>query len=339
MKMDGLGSTVYLGPDVEYANGVYTKYIHPDVKVAAGSVSYLHRDHLASVRLETDASGSASSFAYMSFGAPLQVTPSKGYIGERYDSESGLMYLHARYYDPALGRFIQPDTWDPAEPGVGTNRYAYADNDPVNLSDPSGHIIETLWDGANIAMGVASFVSNFNDGNYFDAAIDLGGIGLDSLAMAAPVIPGGAAAALKAMRKAGEQIHHVIPHGDKLTKNHELLREIGLNLKKDKINQMLLPTSRIEGDKRTLHLGMHNKGYSDLVKGELDRIWQQARREDWDLDKKRKAVENLIVELRQKLENGQMRLNNNNGKSSGPHGEATRKTNFTSAKPGSIPRR
>ncbi len=64
---------------------------------------------------------------------------SKSYIGERYDTETGLIYLHARYYDPALGLFTQPDWWMPTDEGVGTNRYAYALNDPVNLSDPNGH--------------------------------------------------------------------------------------------------------------------------------------------------------------------------------------------------------
>ncbi|HEV2563897.1 MAG TPA: RHS repeat-associated core domain-containing protein, partial [Microvirga sp.] len=62
-----------------------------------------------------------------------------GYIGEREDAETGLVYLNARYYDPALGRFLSPDSLDPTLPGVGTNRYAYALNDPVNGRDPSGH--------------------------------------------------------------------------------------------------------------------------------------------------------------------------------------------------------
>lgn len=39
----------------------------------------------------------------------------------------------------AHARFISPDTWDPTMPGVGTNRYAYSQNDPVNKSDPNGH--------------------------------------------------------------------------------------------------------------------------------------------------------------------------------------------------------
>lgn len=61
----------------------------------------------------------------------------------------GLQYLNARYYDPKFGRFISPDTWDPTQPGVGTNRYANAGNDPVNNSDPNGHAFsgkETKFD-------------------------------------------------------------------------------------------------------------------------------------------------------------------------------------------------
>lgn len=64
---------------------------------------------------------------------------SRGYIGERDDPETGLLYLNARTYDPAIALFASPDTWDPTIPGVGTNRYAYAHNDPVNKSDPNGH--------------------------------------------------------------------------------------------------------------------------------------------------------------------------------------------------------
>ncbi len=43
----------------------------------------------------------------------------------------------------AQARFISPDTMDPTLPGVGANRYAYSQNDPVNRSDPNGH---QAWD-------------------------------------------------------------------------------------------------------------------------------------------------------------------------------------------------
>jgi|GEM_PF-2336106 len=49
--------------------------------------------------------------------------------------------LAAPFGSTANARFISPDDWDPTKEGVGTNRYAYAQNDPVNKSDPNGHSI------------------------------------------------------------------------------------------------------------------------------------------------------------------------------------------------------
>jgi len=41
----------------------------------------------------------------------------------------------------ANARFLTPDTWDPILAGVDFNRYAYGANDPINQSDPNGHIL------------------------------------------------------------------------------------------------------------------------------------------------------------------------------------------------------
>ena len=51
-------------------------------------------------------------------------------------SEFGLMYYNARWYDPALGRFVQADTIVP-QPGdvPGWDRYAYVENNPLRYSD------------------------------------------------------------------------------------------------------------------------------------------------------------------------------------------------------------
>ena len=61
-------------------------------------------------------------------------------IGERFDADAGLQYLNARYYDPKLAMFIQPDWWEVMQAGVGVNRYGYSFNDPVNGMDPGGNI-------------------------------------------------------------------------------------------------------------------------------------------------------------------------------------------------------
>src|SRR6266545_8020445 len=62
------------------------------------------------------------------------------YTGQREESSLGLYYYGARWYDPALGRFIQADTLVP-HPGdpKAFDRYAYVLNNPFKYTDPSGH--------------------------------------------------------------------------------------------------------------------------------------------------------------------------------------------------------
>ncbi len=118
------GSTFYIDANVEYnpTTATFTRYPHMDVKVVGvlGSDKsgqyFLHRDHLSSVRAVTSASGAiAESTRYVVYGESQNktMTTQKNYIGERFDPESGLIYLNARYMDPKFGRFISPDTWDP----------------------------------------------------------------------------------------------------------------------------------------------------------------------------------------------------------------------------------
>ncbi|WP_424831391.1 RHS repeat-associated core domain-containing protein [Ruegeria sp.] len=153
------------GPSEE----VIVTYPHPDVRLVNGVASYMHRDQLNSVRLITGGDGAEDKRTiYHPFGqaqdwtSDLIAAPEdKGYIGERYDAGAGLQYLNARYYDPELSIFIQPDWFEVTQPGVGTNRYSYSFNDPVNLSDPGGNSwLDRAWDSV---FGEDSFNNTFGD--------------------------------------------------------------------------------------------------------------------------------------------------------------------------------
>ena len=62
------------------------------------------------------------------------------YRGEQYDSDLGLYYLRARYYNPATGRFMSRDPEDgKAKDPASLHKYLYANGDPVNGLDPTGH--------------------------------------------------------------------------------------------------------------------------------------------------------------------------------------------------------
>ena len=65
------------------------------------------------------------------------------YRGYRYDSETGLYYLQSRYYDPVTSRYLNADEASilllQSQNLIGTNLYAYCNNNPVNYSDPTGY--------------------------------------------------------------------------------------------------------------------------------------------------------------------------------------------------------
>ena len=63
------------------------------------------------------------------------------YRGYYYDIEIGLYYLQSRYYNPTVGRFVNSDAMEYIYyegQNIGTNVFAYCENDPVNNMDPNG---------------------------------------------------------------------------------------------------------------------------------------------------------------------------------------------------------
>lgn len=158
--------TYYLGDGFEYdpSRCDFVDYIEignvPIAKRTSTTVEFLHANHLGSTAMVTNRTGGVLHYvAYKPFGEHLREyadgLPSRGYTSERQD-ESGLFYLHARYHDPILGRFISPDPTVPSADTVGLNRYAYALNDPINNEDRSG-FGPGSWFGSvgNYARGMA----------------------------------------------------------------------------------------------------------------------------------------------------------------------------------------
>jgi RHS repeat-associated protein len=61
------------------------------------------------------------------------------YTGQQQNSYIKLYWYGSRWYDPALGRFIQPDTIIPDSSPQSLNRFSYTNNNPINFIDLSGH--------------------------------------------------------------------------------------------------------------------------------------------------------------------------------------------------------
>jgi RHS repeat-associated protein len=100
--------------------------------------------------LRTDSKNSAigavanrgAFMAFTPFGFARQHAPHRSlFNGELCDPLTRRYLLGNGYraYSPVLGRFLSPDSFSPFGQG-GINSYAYCSGDPINASDPSGHI-------------------------------------------------------------------------------------------------------------------------------------------------------------------------------------------------------
>ena len=104
------------------------------------ATSYYHADGLGSITSLTDSAGNlAASYVYDSFGNLTASTASSTnpflYTARELDSETGLYYYRARYYDPVAGRFLSQD---PIGFFGGINFYAYVRGNATNAVDPDG---------------------------------------------------------------------------------------------------------------------------------------------------------------------------------------------------------
>ncbi len=102
--------------------------------------SYYHADGLGSITSLSDPTGaSAAIYTFDSFGNSVSttgtVTNPFRYTAREFDTETGLYYNRARYYDETAGRFLSED---PLNFLASPNFYPYVKNQPTKFVDPFG---------------------------------------------------------------------------------------------------------------------------------------------------------------------------------------------------------
>ncbi|WP_018347650.1 polymorphic toxin-type HINT domain-containing protein [Longispora albida] len=168
-KEAGGAKTLYLpGMEVRSDGKASRYYSHGGEVVAVrttdAGLTWLSSDRNGSSDVTIAENGQAISRRYLTpFGTERGTIPSswvddKGYVGGTKD-RTGLTHLGAREYDPFIGRFISADPiMDPLDPQQ-MHGYAYANNNPVTLSDPTGMLreeIEAGGGGCDAACGAAA---------------------------------------------------------------------------------------------------------------------------------------------------------------------------------------
>ena len=142
-------------------------------KPASGfTVSYYHTDRTGSVRAMTDATGAlvGPRHDYAPFGEdtqPLTGNPMR-FGGKELDAETGLHHFPGREYRNTWGRFTQVDVVSgSASDPQSWNRYAYARNNPLKFTDPTGLTIACSWGPGGAGAACADTVDvSATDGSY-----------------------------------------------------------------------------------------------------------------------------------------------------------------------------
>ncbi len=138
LELNGAGSPVRL-----YIVGSGLDDILGQINLTSGEVTWNIRDHLGSVRAVVSSTGAIlAQQSFTAFGQlrtpPIPKSLTRlGFTGREFDSGTGLLYLRARHYSTALGRFINQD---PIGFAGGLNLYQYVGNNPVTYTDPLGLI-------------------------------------------------------------------------------------------------------------------------------------------------------------------------------------------------------
>lgn len=137
----------------------------------SSTVTYIYTNPQGTTLAEADANGNVvATFEYSPYGSLTLGSPANGpgYTGHVNDPDTGLVYMQARYYDPAIGRFLSVDPIAP-KPGdaFSFNRHAYVNNNPIGNIDPDGR-----------SVTCNDYSCTIDSHSVVEAAVDYGTVGI-----------------------------------------------------------------------------------------------------------------------------------------------------------------
>ncbi len=148
------------------------------------AVLYYHHDQQGSTRMLTSASGAIESTStYDAYGnltgATGTVTTPLGYDGQYTNTDTGLIYLRTRAYDPTTAQFLSVDPIS----SITQTPYTYSLDNPLNFYDPSGLIF-----GIPGTPSTSEVVSTVTGAIGSHAAAIIGGVGVGGACLAVPEV-------------------------------------------------------------------------------------------------------------------------------------------------------
>ncbi len=230
-----------------------------------------------------------TSYDYDPYGKVISATGTLAninplrYRGYVYDWETGFYYLQSRYYDPAIGRFLNADSYASTGQGIiGSNMLAYCSNNPINSCDTTGKLAV-----ASYSIGTAiDFLLDVT----INQLVRVTASAMNQLVEEAKIAYARTSKAIRSyakacideyvelLKKSLPCVHHIVPPGEfsnradrtqqHLQEMREILIDAGINPEKDWINQV----SVSQGFHASLHTNLYIEYlYKDLKKASGDK--------------------------------------------------------------------
>jgi RHS repeat-associated protein len=146
-----------------------------------GTTTYLHHDQAGSTRLITGSTGTVTGkCTYAAYGTPTcegTATTPLGYDAQYTNSDTGLIYMRARTYDPSTAQFLTRDPWV----SITGEPYSYVADNPLTFTDPTGRC--SVWCVVGVVAGGVSLVTGVGEvvaGGTLVAGGVLGGVSVVS---------------------------------------------------------------------------------------------------------------------------------------------------------------
>jgi hypothetical protein len=204
----------------------------------------------------------------------------------------------------AQARFLSPDTYDPWMEGVDFNRYAYSGNDPVNGSDPNGHVgifkgdgwqnvydnSPTTWVSAIALAPLAPAIGAFGIAGYtwaqttgagaimFGTEVAAGEVGIVAPTVAGTTVIGGKI--LYNGKWFSETEHHIFPQGSTWS---SLAKRLGIDAES--------PFNKMKTYQQ------YGKGHRDITKDIINQA-SKIDKSNLSLVEKQTAMRNIIQRFR-----------------------------------------
>ena len=156
------------GPPVQYGDPITPQTVKAGYGFVPNGIReknlyFYHPDHLGSSSYITDREGRITQHTeYIAFGEVLfeehSTSKTMPYLfnGKELDTETGLYYYGARYYDPKVSIFLNVDPL--AEKTM--TPYAYTNNNPIKYIDPTGMVWEEPKQAERLKKSIKNRINN-----------------------------------------------------------------------------------------------------------------------------------------------------------------------------------